>query len=114
MGTMHSSEFIEEMKSILLSEKKEIEAELNVIAKNKKGDYKADFPEYGRHAEENATEIADYQALNATTEALERRLEAVEVALTKIADGNYGVTDSGELIPEDRLRANPSATNLVE
>lgn len=110
----HSEDFIKEMKSLLLQQKDEIKAELDVIAKKDHGDYRADFPDYGRHDEENASEVADYQALNATTEALEERLQAVEGALDSIAQDKYGVTAGGELIPEDRLRANPSATTLVE
>jgi DnaK suppressor protein len=49
------------------------------------------------------------------TQDLERRLEAVERAEARLADGTYGVsTRSGEPIPDERLEANPTAELTVE
>ncbi len=43
-----------------------------------------------------------------------QRLQQIERALTKIAEGTYGISDvSGERIPEARLEAMPEATNTV-
>lgn len=109
----HSKEFIDEMKGRLLQEKAMLEGELGIISDENKGDYQAKYPEYGRHEEENADEVADYQARAAATEAAESRLENVIAALKRIEEGTYGETDEGELIPEGRLRANPAATTIL-
>jgi DnaK suppressor protein len=43
-----------------------------------------------------------------------QRLEQIDRALRKIADGTYGVSDvSGKPIPKDRLEAVPEATTLA-
>ncbi|MEX1112674.1 MAG: TraR/DksA family transcriptional regulator [Candidatus Andersenbacteria bacterium] len=110
---MHSPEFIQEMKMALQEEEQDVRAKLERLARKEEGDYQADFPDYGRKDEENASEVADYQASYATTEALEARLEEVGAALKRIEAGTYGATGDGEEIPEDRLRANPAATTLV-
>lgn len=110
----HSPQFVEEMKIKLLDEKTQLERELGALGHKQRRDYVADFPSYGHNDEENASEVADYQAAFATTEAIEERLRGVEEALARIDKGSYGVTAEGELIPEARLRANPAATTLVK
>jgi RNA polymerase-binding transcription factor DksA len=103
---MHEENFIEEMKSRLLQEKKRLEAELGVLREAP--------PEYGRSDEDNATEVADLEAQSGTQVAIEARQKEVELALEKIERGTYGVTAEGEKIPLERLRANPAATTLVK
>ncbi len=110
----YSVEFIQEMQARLEDERQKIKSELNQDAHQEHSDYVANFPEYGRTDEENVSEIADYTTLNATTEALESRLDDVNSALNRISNGTYGVTDSGDIIPEERLRANPAANTLVQ
>lgn len=105
--------FIEEMKQRLLADQASIEKELAPHARRSHGDYQATYPDYGRDEEENATEIADFANVSAVTEAEEARLKSIKAALTRIEAGTYGLTDAGEVIPEERLRANPAATTLV-
>ncbi|MEX0649717.1 MAG: hypothetical protein WD200_01840 [Candidatus Andersenbacteria bacterium] len=109
----HSREFIEEMKKALLRERQDISSELKGLAHKEKGDFQANFPDYGRNDEESVSEFSDYEAANATTEAIEARLKDIEAAIERIERGTYGTTDEGEIIPEARLRANPAATTLV-
>jgi RNA polymerase-binding transcription factor DksA len=109
----HSSEFIEEMKGKLIEEKDQLEKELGQIAHKQNGEYSTDFPSYERDEEENANESADFIALQSTTQAMKDRLEEVNKALGRIESGNYGVSAEGEVIPENRLRANPAATTIV-
>ena len=109
----HSPEFIAEMKQRLETERDELKGKLANLGHVDDGEFKADFPEYGRDEEENATEVGDYQATVSTTDTLEARLREVEYALEQVRVGSYGVTTTGEVIPEDRLRANPAATTLV-
>lgn len=109
----HSTEFVTEMKAALLEEKASLEKELGFLAQKRSGDYQADMPDYGRNDEDNATEAADYQAAYSTTETMETRLREVLEALERIDNDTYGVTDAGELIPEERLRANPAAKTII-
>ena len=109
----HKQEFIEEMKQKLMSELAELENELKIGAHKEHGDLQANYPEYERKDEENAMEATDYAADVATTEAEESRLKEVRAALERIEQGEYGVTNESELIPENRLRANPAATDIV-
>lgn len=109
----HTAEFIEEMKQRLLAEKAELEGDLKLGAHEVHGDLQANYPEYERKDEENAMEVADYVADVATTEAEESRLKEVRAALERIEKATYGFTKEGELILEDRLRANPAATDII-
>lgn len=113
MTTQHSQEFINEMKERLETERGELRARLDGHAHKNHGDYVATAPEYARHEEENAMEAADQVALEGITETEEARLKEVEAALARIGAGSFGITESGELIPEARLRANPAAVSLV-
>lgn len=114
MSTSHSAEFIAEMRQKLEAEQRDLQKRLGIIAhKGEESGFEADFVEYGRNDEENANEIADTVALSATTEAMEARLKEIEEALERVEKGAYGVSDSGELIPEGRLRANPAATTTI-
>lgn len=110
----HTPEFIDEMKNLLQEEQKRLQNDLEAIAMKSGGDYRANFPDYGRNDEDNATEIGDYAATASTENTLEERLRNIESALEKIDQGTYGVTVEGELIPQDRLRANPAATTIVK
>ncbi len=110
----HNGAFIEEMKQVLLAEQERIQKELGQIAHEDHKDYIADVPEYERNDEVNAMEAADYANQSATTETIQVRLKEIQEALERIGAGTYGKTEEGELIPEERLRANPAATTLVK
>lgn len=113
MNNSHSPAFIAEMKEKLEAEAQRLEQELAALTHTRHGEAQADFPDYGRSEEDNAAEVADYQALAGTTVAIEERLKSVREALERVAAGTYGLTAQGEKIPENRLRANPAATTLV-
>lgn len=112
----HAPEFIAEMKDRLLADRERLQSELDLIARPapQAGEYTANFPDYGRNDEDNATEIADHTANVSTENIIEKQLNDIVAALQRIEDGNFGLTDAGEIIPEDRLRANPAATTLVK
>ena len=109
----HPEEFIAKMRGRLEAEEKQLRHELQLTARQEKGDFKAKYPEYGRHEDENADEIADYTARAGTVEATETRLENVTAALAHVDEGTYGLTVNGDLIPQERLSANPAATTLI-
>jgi DnaK suppressor protein len=112
--TQHSSQFTEEMRQRLLTEQAKLEKELSSISHVEHGDAKANYPEYGRHEDENAAEMADFEVRAGTTDAVEIRLDNVSMALKRIEEGSYGLTQDGKTIPEERLRANPAATTLID
>ncbi len=99
---MHTQDFIEEMKNRLEEERAAL-----------KGEVIDETPDYGRSEEDNATELADYEALTAASSSATLRIEEVESALARIVAGTYGVTEDGSEISENRLRANPAATTII-
>lgn len=99
---MHTQSFIDEMRVRL-------EEELVIL----KGEVIEEAPDYGRSEEDNATEVADSEALIAASSTAKLRLEEIEAALERISTHTYGTTEDGVLIPEDRLRANPAATTVI-
>ncbi len=113
MINQHKPDFIAEMKKALQEEKKQLENKLNSIAHKEGSDYQANFADYGRNDEDNATEIADYQATSSTEKTLEERLHSIQDALKRADSNAYGITEDGKLIPEERLRANPAATTTI-
>lgn len=59
---------------------------------------------------ETADQIENYESNTSILKQLEIQYNDVNNALKKIADGNYGKCEiCGEMIPEDRLEANPAA-----
>ncbi len=109
----HTEAFINEMREKLEAEQVSLTRALESHSRKEHGDFQADHPDYGRSDEENADEVADYIATTATTEAEEARLKNIVAALVRIQSGTYGISEDGQQIPEDRLRANPAATTIV-
>ena len=67
-----------------------------------------------REREDDAQELAEREVDVAVNRVDERRLRAVERALSKIAEGIYGLSDAnGMPIPKDRLEAVPEAILTV-
>jgi RNA polymerase-binding transcription factor DksA len=101
---MHTPDFINEMKQRLLDERRTLTGEATQSEQ---------FPDYGRSEEENATEVADYEALQAANKAVTERIVEIDLALERIQKNTYGVTEDGVMISEGRLRANPAATTVI-
>lgn len=108
---------IEELKTALLKEKKELEKNLSAIAKpvNKEaGDYETSFDEVGTDREDNTTEVEEYADNLPVEIALEKKLQDVIDALARIESGTYGVCDNCKKdIDIERLKANPSAKTCI-
>ena len=93
--------------------------ELGLIAKkeNDSGDdeFRATFPEYGDKPDENAQEIAEYEANMAEEGLLERTLRDIDSALEKIKKGAYGICKyCGKPIDPRRLQARPTAGSCID
>ena len=112
-----SQEFLDKIKDLLLSEKTKLESELSKFtAKNPhvKGDYDAQFPEYGDKEDENAQEVAQYTADKPMEIALEKELRDVNKSLERLKKGDYGICKyCDKAIDEKRLLARPTSGACV-
>lgn len=108
---------IKEIETALLTQKKQIEAELLKITS--KDNHKADqssaiFPEYGDKADENAQELSDYSTNVATEKVFEKTLEDIAGALKRIHNNAYGICKyCHEPIAKKRLLARPTANSCI-
>lgn len=112
-----SKEFLDKIKNLLLSEKIRLENELGKFTtKNKhvKGDYDAQFPEYGDKEDENAQEVAQYTADKPMEIALEKELRDVNKSLERLKKEDYGICKyCDKAIDEKRLLARPTSGACV-
>lgn len=100
--------FLDKIKNILLKDKTKIETEL----KNQ-GDAGM-FPDYGDSEEDNAGEIADFEANTAIEGNLQRTLRDIISALKRIDKGDYGICKyCKKAIEEKRLMARPTSSACV-
>lgn len=113
-----SPEDLQQFDSLLAKEESETTRQLEEIAdKNPavKGDYEVRVPEYGTDETENANEVTDLERNFAMEKELENRLNQIKKARGKIVDGTYGTCENcGKSIPEERLRAMPTAGFCME
>ncbi len=105
-----------ELRALLENEKKTLELELSEHGRNVDGDWIGTPSGFGA-GEADEIDAADRFEELATNiplvESLETRYKEVIDALERMGAGTYGVTDAGDVIPIDRLRANPAArTNI--
>ena len=103
--------FIEEMKERLYKERKEILDRMN--GEN------SSFKEEGATGRGDSVDLASDEGAFKKMEALNamdaKRLVAVENALKRISENKYGIClKCGKRIPEDRLRAMPSAVLCID
>lgn len=112
------SKLAETNKKVLLEERKRLEKLLAKVADPSdivKGDYKARYEDFGDKDDENASEVAQYEANIAEEKRLEEKLQKVNNALKRIEDGTYGIDiNTGKEISVDRLRAVPEAETDID
>jgi DnaK suppressor protein len=109
---------IEELKSALIREKKELEKDLERIARpidKKEGDYETSFEDIGSDREDNASEVEQYTDNLPVEITLEKKLKDIIEALEKMEKGTYGICENcTREIDLERLRVNPSARNCIK
>jgi len=109
---------IEELKTLLLKEKEDLESNLSRIARpvdKKEGDYETTFEEIGTDKDDNATEVDQYTGNISVETSLEKQLQDVLSALEKIKKGTYGICEKCQKeIDIERLRVNPSAKTCIK
>lgn len=98
-------------EAILLSEKAKIDKNIELI--------KVELNSIGLDGElDEIMDMAEIEIENSTDHTLLEKLEAerkeINAALNRIALGTYGICEkTGEPIPVERLRVNPSARTVV-
>lgn len=113
-----SNEFIAKIKTALVEEKTNLEHELGKSgSKNPANatDVTSAFPNYGDKDDENAAEVADYEANLSLEQTLEKSLRDVDTALSRIQSNQYGICKYCQKpIDERRLLARPTSSSCVE
>ncbi len=108
----------DELKTLLLKEKVELEENLTRIARpidKERGDYETSFGEIGTDREDNTTEVEQYTDNLPIEITLEKNLQDVISALERIEKGTYGFCENCQKeIDIERLRANPSAKTCIK
>jgi len=109
---------LSELKEMLLKEKGELEENLSRIAKpidKKEGDYETSFDDIGTDREDNATEVGEYTDNLSVEVTLEKRLQEIIEALSRMENGTYGFCENCKKeIDIERLRANPAAKTCIK
>ncbi|MEI7425424.1 MAG: TraR/DksA C4-type zinc finger protein [Candidatus Moraniibacteriota bacterium] len=107
-----------ELEALLAKEKNDLEENLTRIARpidKEKGDYETVFENIGTDREDNTTEVDQYTENLPIELTLEKKLQAVILALDKIAQGTYGFCENCQKeIDIERLRVNPSAKTCIK
>lgn len=104
----------EEFKEKLIKEKRELEGQLEKIAKKESvsKEWKTNFPSFNGEVglEEEADEVEEYENLMAVEQSFETRLKEINLALQKIEKGTYGVCEKcKKAIEIERLKIIPEA-----
>jgi len=113
---MTNKNFLEEQKEILLQEKSKIENQLGSFAKESedhKGEWASNMPDFDKSSslEEEADEVEEFGMRLALEQSMEEQLKTIDLALSKIKRGTYGICDKcGKEIPHGRLKAYPQAS----
>ena len=109
---------LKKIKNKLIAHKKAVIFQLQKFAqksKKVKGDYETKFQQIGRHQDENAIEVSNYESSLSVEHELEKELKDIESALKKTSENTYGVcSNCGKQINPKRLEAMPEATLCIE
>ena len=109
-----SKSFLDEIRELLMVEKKRLENDLGKFAaKNPDapGGYTSTFPNYGDKDDENAAEVADYQVRLSLEDNLEKSLRDINQSLDRLEKNKYGICKyCKNQIEEKRLLARPHSS----
>lgn len=114
-------ELINELKTKLEAEKESIQSQLESFAKKDdqpKGDWETKYPKYEAseklNLEEEANELQDYDNMLPVEYSLELKLRAINSALEKIENNNYGTCEACKKeMSKERLLACPEAKTCI-
>jgi len=106
------------IKQQLLEQRQMISDDLSSMSRpdsHENDDRSAKFPEYGDKPDENAQEISDYTTNVVTEKMLEKTLEDIDQAISRIEKGTYGICKyCKQPIAEKRLLARPTAGTCIK
>lgn len=117
-------DLLQQLKKELKREREEIIEELKTFAKedeNIEGDWESLYPDYnqgdagGEVIENEALEVEEYSSRLPIEHSLELKLKAINLALKKMEQGDYGICEKcDQSINQERLKAYPAARTCVE
>jgi len=115
---------LKQLKQDLEEEREEIIEELKTFAKEDadiEGNWDSIYPDYnhgdagGEKKENEAMEVEEYSSRLPVEHSLELKLKAINLALKKMKEGNYGICEEcDEPIKKERLKAYPAARTCVD
>jgi RNA polymerase-binding transcription factor DksA len=93
----------------------EIAASWEALKREGAGMLDAELADYDQHPADQGTETHDQELDETTDLMLAAEAENVEIALKRLAQGDYGrCIDCGKEIPRERLEAIPEAVRCVD
>lgn len=101
---MLSQFFIDEMKEQLLAARKKLADDLVHLNPHE---------ELGTDIDSSAQEVEDDEVSQNLIARMKTDLQKIDKALAKIEKGTYGTDDTGQAIPEARLRVMPWADKAI-
>ncbi|MEF8846987.1 MAG: TraR/DksA C4-type zinc finger protein [Candidatus Paceibacterota bacterium] len=117
-------ELLQQLEKQLKEEKEEIIEELKTFAKEDadiEGNWDSLYPDYnqgdagGEKKENEAMEVEEYTSRLPVEHSLELKVKAINLALKKMEEGNYGICENcNDPINVDRLKAYPAARTCVD
>ena len=106
-----ASEFVEEMKSQLLKERQELQLKMQ----GDNNSFKAEGVTGRGDSVDLASDEGSFKKMEALNALDAKRLTQIENALKRISENRYGIClKCGKKIPEERLRAMPSAVLCID
>ena len=100
----------ERARKLLSRERERIEESLRGLAPRE-----SDEPTTDQHLADQASDVYDAELDEGLSDDLHAELAAVERAEQRLAAGSYGLSiESGEPIPDERLKAEPTAERTAE
>jgi RNA polymerase-binding protein DksA len=110
---------MEKFRTLLLTERQRLEAELDEIeertARMSEADRAAELSSYEDHPADLASETFEREKALAIGESVESLLNQVNTALEKLERGTFGICDAcGRPIKKARLQALPFATLCLD
>lgn len=108
-------EFLETIRKKLLDDEARLEKELAKFSRKGAEGAESAFPNYGDTEEDNAHEVADYEANLSIESDLDKNLRDVRSALKKIERNEYGICKyCHKPIEQKRLLARPTSSACIE
>ncbi len=114
MTPSFSDTFLAKIKRMLDEQKVAVDHQLGTLTvDNENG--RSVFPDYGETEEDNAQEVADYEANLTIKDDLQNTVRDIAEAMGRLEKGSYGICKyCKKPIDEKRLMARPTSSACVE